>query len=106
MSGVYIPGMEMPKCCGRCDFFDPFKSVALLGPLGYCKRTGDEVLFIYRRKENCPIIPAADVRPVVLCKDCKNRFNYGDLCVSRGDDWFCGYGERKHNCGARMEEQT
>ena len=39
-------------------------------------------------------LPAADVRPVVYCKDCKHRFNY-DICACRGDDWFCGYGERK-----------
>ena len=39
-------------------------------------------------------IPATDVRPVVLCRDCKNRFNI-DVCKYRGDDWFCGYGERK-----------
>ena len=39
-------------------------------------------------------LPAADVRPVVHCKDCKHRFNY-DVCAYRGDDWFCGYGERK-----------
>lgn len=39
-------------------------------------------------------IPAADVRPVVYCKDCKHRFNYG-ICANRGDNWFCGYGERK-----------
>ncbi len=39
-------------------------------------------------------IPAADVRPVVLCRDCKNRFNYS-ICAQRGDDWFCGYGEKR-----------
>ena len=39
-------------------------------------------------------LPAADVRPVVYCKDCKHRFNY-DICAYRGDNWFCGYGERK-----------
>ena len=39
-------------------------------------------------------VPAADVRPVVYCKDCKHRFNY-DICACRGDNWFCGYGERK-----------
>lgn len=39
-------------------------------------------------------IPAADVRPVVYCKDCKHRFNY-DICANRGDNWFCGYGERR-----------
>lgn len=35
-----------------------------------------------------------DVRPVVRCKECKNRFNY-DICACRGDDWFCGYGEKR-----------
>lgn len=35
-----------------------------------------------------------DVSEVVRCKDCKNRFNI-DVCKCRGDDWFCGYGERK-----------
>lgn len=39
-------------------------------------------------------ISAADVRPVVLCRDCKNRFNYS-ICAQRGDDWFCGYGEKR-----------
>ena len=39
-------------------------------------------------------IPAADVRPVVLCRDCKHRFNY-PICVYHGDDWFCGYGEKR-----------
>lgn len=43
-------------------------------------------------------IPAADVRPVVYCKDCKHRFNY-DICACRGDNWFCGYGERRANNG-------
>ena len=39
-------------------------------------------------------LPAADVRPVVLCRDCKHRFNY-PICVYHGDDWFCGYGEKR-----------
>lgn len=48
-------------------------------------------------------VPAADVVPVVRCKDCKYRteerrglvrcraFNYMPMCV----DNFCSYGERK-----------
>lgn len=42
------------------------------------------------------IIPAADVVPVVRCKDCK-FWDFGDcyrLELSRSDD-FCSYGERK-----------
>ena len=43
-------------------------------------------------------IPAVDVRPVVYCKDCKHRFNR-DICEHRGDNWFCGYGERRSDNG-------
>lgn len=45
-------------------------------------------------------IPAADVVPVVRCKDCKFREN-DDFCTGRGfpyqlvpDDGFCDKGER------------
>ena len=46
-------------------------------------------------------IPAADVVPVVRCKDCKFRDN-DDFCTGRGfpyqlvpDDGFCDKGARK-----------
>lgn len=50
-------------------------------------------------------IPAADVRPVVLCRDCKHRdpedhkCDCGQLeragCVFPvADEYFCAYGER------------
>lgn len=43
-------------------------------------------------------IPAADVAPVVRCKDCKHEF--GGSCSicwfqKRKPDDFCSYGERK-----------
>ena len=42
--------------------------------------------------------PAADVAPVVRCKDCTHL--YGTLCIACGllprkPDDFCSYGERK-----------
>ncbi len=51
-------------------------------------------------------IPAADVEPVVRCRDCK--YSYEDIsgrCCSHGpcvgwvvlDDSFCGQGERRCN---------
>lgn len=54
-------------------------------------------------------IPAADVRPVVLCRDCKHykAENKGkpwksnrsyccrSACVATNPDDFCSYGERK-----------
>ena len=46
-------------------------------------------------------LPAADVVPVVRCKECKFREN-DDFCTGRGfpyqlvpDDGFCDKGERK-----------
>ena len=43
-------------------------------------------------------IPAADVAPVVRCKDCKHEF--GGSCIlcgfqKRKPEDFCSYGERK-----------
>lgn len=39
-------------------------------------------------------LPAVDAVEVVRCKDCKHRFNR-PICAYKGDDWFCGYGERR-----------
>lgn len=55
----------------------------------------DDVVELWHMIQN---LPAADVRPVVYCKDCKHRFNY-DICAYRGDNWFCGYGERRTDNG-------
>ena len=59
-------------------------------------------------------IPAADVRPVVLCRDC---VNYGEMlsgydhrlichkfALTTKPDDFCSRGERR-NCGADMREE-
>lgn len=46
-------------------------------------------------------IPAADVRPVVYCKDCKHRGNTPDcpFCwladKKMGDEHFCSFGEKR-----------
>lgn len=55
--------------------------------------------------ENIRSIPAADVRPVVLCRDCRHRDPEDHKCDCGGterqgcpfkvaDDYFCAYGER------------
>lgn len=47
-------------------------------------------------------LPAADVAPVVRCKDCKHHYDCGiHFCNRLGmdcpddSDFFCSYGERK-----------
>lgn len=60
----------------------------------------------YCDKESCPIwkAPAADVAPVVRCKDCKHSYVSIDArCCSYGafydvavpEDFFCAYGVKK-----------
>ena len=58
--------------------------------------TAEELLFS---------IPAADVRPVVRCRDCKHRDPEDRKCDCGGlehahmspvaDDWFCADGEKR-----------
>ena len=44
-------------------------------------------------------IPAADVRPVVLCRDCKNYIERSGACaylvVGMREDDFCSYGKKR-----------
>lgn len=55
-------------------------------------------------------MPAADVRPVVLCRDCrwwtKQEKSLQGRCELGGfyptGEWFCANGERS-NCGAEMK---
>lgn len=61
------------------------------------QRENDELRDAVKRIE---ALPAADVVPVVRCKDCKFREN-DDFCTGRGfpyqlvpDDGFCDKGER------------
>lgn len=49
-------------------------------------------------------VPAADVAPVVRCKDCKYHYDCGVHFCNRlrmdcpdDSDFFCSYGERKDN---------
>ena len=62
----------------------------------------------YCDKESCPIwkAPAADVVPVVRCKDCKHSYeDIGGRTCSHGvcvdcivpDDFCCAYGKRAEN---------
>lgn len=67
-----------------------------------CPAEADDVLFGYYDNvcacAEYRSTSSADVVEVVRCKDCKHRFNY-DICAYRGDNWFCGYGERSVDNG-------
>lgn len=67
------------------------------GDVDYCHRCIDP--------SDVEAIPAADVRPVVLCKDCKNNYHctiqdfMEDYGITPDDqtNFFCGYGEREES---------
>lgn len=62
--------------------------------------------YAYAAEQLLDEIPAADVAPVVRCKDCKHEF--GGSCIicgfqKRKPDDFCSYSERK---GKNETERT
>lgn len=62
--------------------------------------------YAYAAEQLLDEIPAADVAPVVRCKDCKHEF--GGSCIicgfqKRKPEDFCSYGDRK---GKNETERT
>ena len=47
-------------------------------------------------------MPAADVAPVVHCKNCRKFKTYACRMVASGYDDFCSYGERKDEADAKV----
>ena len=60
---------------------------------------------IKKRLENAAkrvnTMPAADVAPVVHCKNCRKFKTYACRMVASGYDDFCSYGERKDEADAK-----
>lgn len=54
MAGIYIPGMEMPSCCGECRFLDE------RGDYPLCRVTDEQRGYNFRIRElrmpHCPLI--------------------------------------------------
>ena len=50
MSGIYIPGMEMPTSCAKCKLFGEY-GCPFIGAVGYALTRGE-------RNEDCPLVPA------------------------------------------------
>lgn len=87
MSGIYIPGMEMPTCCDRCiysgwsNFYQIYictarwrqsENEALLFDK---KRTNSVVTMRSGRADNCPLVPVPDHGRLVdkdtVCAECR-----------------------------------
>ena len=89
--GVYIKGMEMPKCCGDCDFLYDFFG---------CMETWESMALIdwelgKKRLPNCPLVEVPDhgdlidretivdsvCNGVCSCSECSFNQNPFDSCV-------------------------
>lgn len=57
MSGIYIPGMEMPKSCSYCLFWEPGKY-----RFADCLASDEAVMCRYgnERPDECPLVPVPD----------------------------------------------
>lgn len=95
MSGIYIPGMEMPKNCFDCPLFDDVYtdadgdddySCGLGVPLDYYQASG-------KTKKNCPLVPIppngrlidADLIMEKLKESCRTAFgDDGDISECSG----------------------
>lgn len=56
--------------------------------------------YAYAAEQLLDEIPAADVAPVVRCKDCRKFKTYACRMVASGYDDFCSYGKRKDGADA------
>lgn len=56
--------------------------------------------YAYAAEQLLDEIPAADVAPVVRCKDCRKFKTYDCRMVASGYDDFCSYGKRKDGADA------
>ena len=87
--GIYIPGMELPECGYRT--------------IEICYDADGYPMALADGGEAFDVIPTADVRPVVLCRDCI----YDDKCFAQSilkemsripfdkNRFFCADGERR-----------
>lgn len=107
MSDLIIKGMEMPKDgCRDCIFVNR-KWHGDVCPILKREVTGNVERGGFQT--DCPLVPAADVRPVVRGKwsrvyDDFMKSNY-DTCSCCGKEYFGAYGFNYcPNCGADMRE--
>ena len=80
---------------------DRISNIAFTSP--YQREIEAIVVGMERARDSVEDAPAADVAPVVRCKDCKHRNHTGSgfpwcdawEAVLFSDDGFCNYGKRK-----------
>ena len=80
MSGIYIPGVEMPETCCHCAFmyFDPDATNSNNGKQGsyLCSFTQAEI-WNTQRDPDCPLIPVPDHGRLIDADDMLNKYYNG-----------------------------
>ena len=76
MSGIYIPGIEMPTSCAKCRLFNYEYGCPFIGAVGYALTKG-------KRNEDCPLVPVPDHGRLIDADDMSEKDNK-DFSVSIG----------------------
>jgi hypothetical protein len=84
--GVFIEGLKIPSSCADCPCYN--------AEYLYCNLRNSIDISLDTRPSACWLAPAADVRPVVLCRDCMMR-QYCKVAQYLGTDGFCSNGEKR-----------
>ena len=79
MSGIYIPGVEMPTSCAKCIVFGEY-GCPFLGAVGYALTEG-------RRADDCPLISIPDHGRLIDADALDTEL----LKQVKGDDAFSAY---------------
>lgn len=107
MSGIYIPGMEMPENCYDCPCIDAEN--------GRCQAVNSRDFVYEYRPHWCPLVPAADVVEVKHGRWNEESPDYLDgdsvyVCSVCGETWTLIEGTPLDNnmhycpsCGAKMK---
>lgn len=72
MSGIYIPGMEMPTSCAFCRFCDGLADT-LKGTCAFCMVDGK--YREARKNDDCPLVPVPDHGDLIERQAVLNTFS-------------------------------
>lgn len=84
MSGIYIPGMEMPENCTDCWFRKTARH-EYLSDCQLCPFTGDTTPYLTRDKK-CPLIPVPDHGDLIDRDKLRKIMFIGEQCLYSWDE--------------------
>ena len=111
MSGIYIPGMEMPRGCASCKISRRNGKKMICPFIWKCEWDIHDPMSADHRLDGCPLVPAADVQPVRHGRWTKTIGENGVTSACRCN--LCGFEDNRYslfnycpNCGAKMDGEA